>query len=186
MIWIRQNVSESYELKYSLDTNVVIRFQDAGSLDAISRLTGCELVLTDYVWDEVTRKPGVGKQAEALLRGLPHVVRRPFMPNEPVTRHFDRLRRAYNLAKYHDGELSVIALAACEPDLIPVIYEFRGHVAACDELRRLVMTGHWFFKELADHHGLPGATLSELVDLLDAKNYPRPTWHSPSGTGAKA
>lgn len=59
-----------------------------------------------------------------------------------------------------------------------MVFERRGHVAACDELRRAVLTGHWFFKELHERHGLPDDVLDACVTVLAAKFYPIPRWYS--------
>jgi len=165
-------------VRYCPDTTVLLRLQDANALPAIASLADCEFVLTDTVWDEATRKPGVGGTAKAILAGISHVVRHDFMPNEPETTIFAQLRDHYPLSKYHDGELSVIALAALHRDLVPVVFDRFGHVAACDELRRPVLTGHWFFSDLHHHHGLSAAVLDNCLTLLHAKSYPTPTWHA--------
>lgn len=166
--------------RFCPDTNVLLRLQDVDALDVLSSLTGCVLVLTDIVWDEATRKPGVGTAARKVLSGISQVVKHDLMPDEPATLTFAKLRTHYPMSKYDDGELSVTALALADPALVPIIFERRGHVAACDELRRPVLTAHWFFSELHAHHGLPPSVLDALVAALHAKSYLAPTWHLPS------
>jgi hypothetical protein len=170
----------SVSTQFCPDTNVLLRLQDVGALGIISSLTSCELILTDIVWDEATRKPGVGAAAKKILSGIGHVVKRDFIPNEPDTLMFEKLRNQYPESLYQDGELSVIALSAVDTTLVPIVFERRGHVAACDELRRPVLTGHWFFSELHARHGLPMEVLDALVAVLHAKSYLTPTWHVPS------
>lgn len=93
------------------DTNVLLRLQDVDALDIISSLINCELILTDIVWDEATRKPGVGAAAKRILSGIGHVVKRDFIPNEPDTLMFEKLRNQYPESNYQDGELSVTPCA---------------------------------------------------------------------------
>lgn len=166
-------------ISYVVDTNVLIRLQDVGQLQALATLTDCELLLTDTVWLEATKKPNVGAAAAKILTAIPHVKTHPFVPNAPETTHLSALRDRYPTSKYQDGELSVIALAAIHLHLVPVVFECRGHVAAGDELRRLVLTGHWFFSELHSKHSLPANVFAECVAILDSKNYPTPTWFLP-------
>lgn len=168
------------------DANILIRLQDVGALAEIARLRDCELVLTDFVWDEVTRKPNVGPAARKVLEQAPNVKRHPLMPGTPENQVFAELRDNYPQGRYHDGELSVIALAATDHDLRPVIFERHGHVAACDELRRAVLTGHWFFQKLHEHHGLPDQVLDACITVLAAKNYPVPRWYSRAKPAAAA
>jgi hypothetical protein len=163
--------------RFCLDTNVLLRLQDVDALEAISSLRNCQFILTDIVWDETTRKPGVGSAAKKILGGISHVVKHDFIPDEPETLQFEKLRNHYPESNYQDGELSVIALSAIDAALTPVIFERRGHVAACDELRRAVLTAHWFFSELHARYGLAKDVLDALVDRLHAKRYPTPTWH---------
>lgn len=170
----------SVSRQFCPDTNVLLRLQDVGALDIISSLTNCEFILTDIVWDEATRKPSVGAAAKKILSGIGHVVKRDFIPNEPDTLMFEKLRNQYPESNYQDGELSVIALSAVNTTFVPIVFERRGHVAACDELRRPVLTGHWFFSELHVQHGLPMEVLAALVSVLHAKSYLTPTWHVPS------
>jgi hypothetical protein len=115
-----------------------------------------------------------------ILSGIGHIVKRDFLPNEPDTLMFEKLRNQYPESNYQDGELSVIALSAVDTTLVPIVFERRGHVAACDELRRPVLTGHWFFSELHAQHGLPMEVLDALVSVLHAKSYLTPTWYVPS------
>jgi hypothetical protein len=170
----------SVSKRFCPDTNVLLRLQDVGALGVISSLTGCEFILTDIVWDEATRKPGVGAAAKKILSGIDRVVKRDLVPNEPDTLMFEKLRNQYPESNYQDGELSVIAVSAVDTALVPIVFERRGHVAACDELRRPVLTGHWFFSELHTQHGLPMEVLAALVLVLHAKSYLTPTWHVPS------
>jgi hypothetical protein len=142
----------------------------------LGTLTGCEIILTDIVWSEATRKATVGPAAARILAGISFVRRHDFLPNATETRVFAALRAHYPEAKYHDGELSVIALSASNEQLVPVIFERRGLVAACDELRRQVLTGHWFFSELQQKHGLAADVFKKCVAILDSKSYPTPTW----------
>jgi hypothetical protein len=172
--------------RFCPDTNVLLRLQDVGALTAITTLTDCEFVLTDIVWSEATRKPGVGTAAKKILTGIDYVVTHDFMPNAPDTLMFDKLRKHYPESNYQDGELSVIALAALNTDLIPIVFDRRGHIAACDELRRLVLTAHWFFSKLHTHHNLPTKVLDDLVALLHAKSYLTPTWHTPTPTAVSS
>src|ERR1700755_251519 len=162
-------------VRFCPDTNVLLRFQDIAALSAITALTDCEFVITDIVWDEATRKQGVGTAAKKILAGISHIVKRDFMADQPETLMFDKLRNHYPESHYHDGELSVIALAAIDPALIPIIFERRGHVAACDELRRPVWTAHWFFRELHEQHSLPTDVLNALAAVLHTKSYLAPT-----------
>jgi hypothetical protein len=170
----------SVRKQFCPDTNVLLRLQDVDALDIISSLVNCDFILTDIVWDEATRKPGVGTAAKKILNGIEHVMKRDLIPNEPDTLMFDKLRRQYPESNYQDGELSVIALSAVETTFVPIVFERRGHIAACDELRRPVLTGHWFFSELQSQHGLPLKVLADLISVLHAKSYPTPTWHVPS------
>jgi hypothetical protein len=85
----------SVSRQFCPDTNVLLRLQDVGALDIISSLTNCEFILTDIVWDEATRKPGVGAAARKILGGIGHVVKRDFIPNEPDTLMFEKLRNQY-------------------------------------------------------------------------------------------
>ena len=163
-------------MRYCPDSTVFLRLQDVGCLEALATVSDCELVLTDIVWDEVTRKAILGPAARKILAATPSVKVHRFYPDSPETLQFARLRAGYPESTYHDGELSVVALAAGDPALVPVIVERRGLVAACDELRREVMTGHWFFSELRDKHGLPAAVFQKCVAILNSKGYPTPTW----------
>lgn len=166
--------------KFCPDTNVLLRLQDVDALEIVASLTNCKFILMDIVWYEATRKPGVGAAAKKILGQSDHVVKHDFVPNERETLMFEKLRNHYPESNYQDGELSVIALSAVDTTLIPVIFERRGHVAACDELRRTVLTGHWFFNELHAQHGLPPRILDDLVSILHAKSYLAPTWHEPA------
>lgn len=167
---------------YGVDTNVLLRLQDVEALGTLAGLVNCQIVLTETVWYEATRKPGVGGAAKQTLSAIGHVVVRELQPDTPEMQRFARLRARYPQTSYHDGELSVIALAAQQPEVVPVIFERRGHVAACDELRRPVLTGHWFFSELHHQHGLPAAVFDDCVSVLNAKSYPTPTWHVATAT----
>jgi hypothetical protein len=60
----------SVSKQFCPDTNVLLRLQDVGALGIISSLTNCEFILTDIVWDEATRKPGVGAAAKKIEREL--------------------------------------------------------------------------------------------------------------------
>ncbi len=163
-------------VSYCPDANVLLRLQDVGALEVLGSLTDSEFIVTDPVWYEVTRKAIVGPAAKRILAAAASVKKHDFLANAPETRVFARLRAHYPEAHYGDGELSVIALAAANEDLVPVVFERRGHVAACDELRRLVMTGHWFFSELHDRHGLSREILEKCAAILHSKSYPTPTW----------
>jgi hypothetical protein len=166
--------------RFCPDTNVLLRLQDVGALGSIASLTRCKFILTDIVWDEATRKPGVGALAKKALSGIAHVEKHDFMPDEPETLMFAKLRNQYPESNYQDGELSIIALSAVDETLVPIVFERRGHVAACDELRRPVLTAHWFFSVLHEHHGLPKSVLDAVVAVLHAKSYLTPTWHLPT------
>lgn len=168
--------------RFCPDTNVLLRLQDVGKLAALSSLTDCEFVLTDIVWDEATRKAGVGAAAKKILASIPHVAKYDFVANAPETLMFQRLRNHYPESRYQDGELSVMALSAVDRPLVPVVFERRGHVAACDELRRTVLTAHWFFSTLEANHNLPTEVLDALVSVLHTKSYLAPTWHVASSS----
>jgi|GEM_PF-2695343 len=109
---------------YCLDTNVLLRLQDEDKLDALATVVDCAIVLTDIVWDEATRKPVVGTAAKKVLLNIPHLTKHDLLPNADDTLQFDKLRTRYPLSTYHDGELSVIALAgrlrrALELEIVP-------------------------------------------------------------------
>ncbi len=109
----------SVSRQFCPDTNVLLRLQDVGALDIISSLTNCEFILTNIVWDEATRKPGVGAAAKKIRSRIGHVVKRDFIPNEPDTLMFEKLRDQYPESNYQDGELSVIALSAVNTTFVP-------------------------------------------------------------------
>ena len=161
---------------YCVDTNVLLRLQDVNALEALGSLRDSEFILTDSVWYEASRKATVGPAAARVLTGCACVKKHDFIANADETLKLARLRAHYPDATYHDGELSVIALAASKTHLVPVIFERRGHVAACDELRRSVMTGHWFFSTLHTKHGLAAEVLKKCAAILHSKSYPTPTW----------
>lgn len=163
-------------MKYCPDTTVLLRLQDIGALQVLGQLKDCEIILTDVVWTEATCKPTIGPAAAKILSGIASVKQHRFLPNTDETRLFAKLRQHYPESKYQDGELLVIALAASDPGLVPVVVERRGLVAACDELRRTVLTGHWFFGALQQQHDLPSKVFKDCVALLNSKSYPTPTW----------
>jgi len=167
-------------IRFCVDANVIMRLQDVQALGALASLTDCRFILTDTVWDEVTRKAGVGTAAKtALAAASPTVTVHWLQPGSEEAQHYTRLRENYPPSQYDDGELSVIALCATQTDLVPVIFERRGHIAGCDELCRTVFTGHWFYRLLEERHGLPASARSACSALLAKNNgYPKPTWAS--------
>lgn len=112
------------------DTNVLLRLQDVGALGIISSLTSCELIITDIVWHEATRKPGVGAAAKKILSGINHVVKRDFMPNEPDTLMFEKLRNQYPESHYQRwrvvGDRLVGRRDRARPDRLRAARTYRG------------------------------------------------------------
>ena len=129
---------------YAPDSDILIALEKARELDAVTQLGPRPVVITEFVWDEVSRSGNPATSAMlTALAGQP--VELP--PESPEAGTMVELQAPY--ADKGMGEASIIAYALHHPEVVPIFLDRLALFRAVEELNgRTVLSLHGFLRVL--------------------------------------
>jgi hypothetical protein len=136
--------------RLAVDCDIISFIESSGRTQAMTKLRGLKLLITQTVWDECSEGAAGGRRI-ALLHAL-GAAATPLLAGEPEAVTAAAFLQQGDL---EEGELSILAFAVHHADVVPVFHERHALFRAVEELRgRRVLSFHGFLGELREAHGL--------------------------------